>query len=458
MDLKNFNMKPSLPGGTRDFSPLQAEKRKYLWQTLENVFRSHGFMPLETPAMENLATLTGKYGDEGDQLIFRILNSGDFLAKADAQALAENDAKKLSPSIADKALRYDLTVPLARYVVMNRQHLSFPFRRYQIQPVWRADRPQKGRYREFIQADVDIIGTNSVMAEAELVEISRNIYKTLGLHQVVIKINHRLILQGMAEEAGIPEQFGLLTILLDKLDKIGWDGVLESCLKAGISEVPMRIIMDYCQSPETLANSNHPLIKQGWADIEKILSVSQDMVAFEPSLARGLSYYTGTIFEALVLDPASPVKSSISGGGRYDDLTGIFGMPGIPGVGISFGFDRILDILDGLQLFPKHIGHPMKALVVCMDEVAIGAAFQLSATLRQHISGIELYPAIEKLKKSLSYASDRKIPWAILIGSQEMESGQWTLKNMDTGQQESLDTENLIHRLSIHAPKPEATQ
>ena len=444
--------KPSIPEGLRDFSPEQVAKRTYLFETIRKVFIKYGFQPIETPTMEKLSTLTGKYGDEGDKLLFKVLNNGDFLAKANKEALAAKDSPKLVSSIAERGLRYDLTVPFARYVVMHQNDIVFPFKRYQIQPVWRADRPQRGRYREFYQCDVDVVGSNSLVYEAELVQIYDEVFANLGL-DVVIKINNRKILFGMAEAAGIPDKFVDMTVAIDKLDKIGWDGVTTELRNRGIGEEAIEMIdkllkVNNLTDLEKFGTQSESLLR-GIAELRTFheyfdFKGSKNEVRFDITLARGLNYYTGCIFEVA----AKGVKmGSIGGGGRYDDLTGNFGLKGVSGVGVSFGADRIYDCLEELDLFPKENEQSLKLLFVAFDAETHRFAFKCLNETRAAGINSEIYPDATKLKKQMDYANRRGVPYVCLIGSDEMESGVLTLKNMVTGEQEKLGLPKIIEIL-----------
>lgn len=444
-------MKPSIPKGTRDFGPLQVNRRNYIFNTLRELFVRYGYLPIETPTMENLSTLTGKYGDEGDKLLFKVLNNGDFLSKADEEALEARDSVKLIPSISKRGLRYDLTVPFARFVVMNQNDLAFPFKRYQIQPVWRADRPQKGRYQEFYQCDVDVVGSDSLVYEAELTQIYDEAFAKMGL-QVVIKINNRKILSGIAEVAGIQDRFMDMTVAIDKLDKIGLDGVRKEMEERGISRDSIDKIVTILQV-KTLEELK-PLFAEsetgtkGVEELEQVFSYAnpadaQNTVLFDITLARGLNYYTGCIYEVAV-DTSVPSQAkvkmgSIGGGGRYDDLTGIFGLKDVSGVGISFGADRIYDVLEELELYPDEAADDLKVLFIAFDDETLAYAFKAVSQLRQANINAELYPEATKLKKQMKYANARNVPYVVLIGSEEMASGQLTLKNMKTGDQQQLE-------------------
>jgi histidyl-tRNA synthetase len=440
--------KPTIPEGTRDFGPEQVRKRNYIFDTIREVFVAFGFQPLETPAMENLSTLTGKYGEEGDKLLFKILNNGDFLAAADQGALAEKNSAKLTPSIAKRGLRYDLTVPFARYVSMNRGTLSFPFKRYQIQPVWRADRPQRGRYREFYQCDVDVIGSDSLLYEAELVQIYDEAFARLHL-PVVVKINNRKVLYGIAEAAGIPDRFVDMTVAIDKLDKVGIEGVRKELSERGIGESAIVVIektlsaTDWSALKPLFAQSETGL--KGLEELEKVFQLLEktplkNEVRFDPTLARGLSYYTGCIFEVAARDFR---MGSIGGGGRYADLTGVFGVPGLSGVGVSFGADRIYDVLEGLGLFPDDLSQSVRLMIASFDEPSFAYAFQCATRLR--LAGIptDIYPEPGKLKKQFEYAAKRGIPFVAIAGETEIQNETLTLKDQRTGEQRECSVEEV---------------
>ena len=445
--------KPSIPEGTRDFGPEQVRKRNYIFDTVRTVFAKFGFQPLETPAMENLSTLTGKYGDEGDKLLFKILNNGDYLSKADEQALANRDSNKLISSIAKRGLRYDLTVPFARYVVMNRGTLSFPFKRYQVRPVWRADRPQRGRYREFFQCDADVIGSESLHYEAELAQIYDEAFQELKL-PVTIKINHRKVLFGIAEAAGIADKFMDMTVAVDKLDKVGIEGVRKELSERGISESAIDTIEKILASPDLSSLkpvfANSPTGLEGLDEIEKVFKYLNaapltNEIQFDITLARGLSYYTGCIFEVI----ASGIKmGSIGGGGRYADLTGVFGVPGLSGVGISFGADRIYDVLEELNLFPESLSESVKLLLISFDEPSFEYAFQCATKLRKLGVSTEIYPDPGKLKKQFEYAAKRQIPFVAIAGESEMANGTLNLKNQENGEQQELTPEKIAELLN----------
>ena len=444
----------NIPGGMRDFSPEEMAKRNYIFQTIENVFRRYGFEQIETPSMENLSVLTGKYGEEGDRLIYKILNSGDYLK--DIEHLGDLEAKQLTPKISDKALRFDLTVPLARYVVMNRNEISFPFKRYQIQPVWRADRPQKGRFREFYQCDVDVIGSNSLLNEVELLQILSESFEEFKIQNSKLKINHRKILMGLAETIGAADKLTDLTVAVDKLDKIGADKFHEELYKRGLSEeaiikldsiIPMDDTeVDLATITEKLKDSESG--NQGITEISGILQHCQNLglstVEFDVKLARGLDYYTGCIMEASVSD--SDI-GSIAGGGRYDDLTGVFGLPEVSGVGVSFGVERIYEILESKGLFPDSLQATAKLLFTNFGDETEG--FVLESLQKLRAAGINslLYSDSAKLQKQFKYADKKGIPYVIVAGPEEKESGKLTFKNMNDGSQENLTIEEIIKKL-----------
>ncbi len=454
------NIKPSLAKGTRDFSPQEMVKRNYIFDTVKAVFRKYGYAEIQTPSMENLSTLTGKYGDEGDKLIFKILNSGDFLSKVKPELLGNAQSNAITSSISEKALRYDLTVPFARYVVMHQNEISLPFKRFQVQPVWRADRPQKGRYREFYQCDVDVVGSDSLLNEAEFILIYQEALSNLGLKDFTIKLNNRKILSGIAEVIGKPELIIDMTVAIDKLDKIGLDGVIKELIERGFTEADI----DQLKPVILLEGSNEAKLESlktvlatsetglaGIAELEKVFSyVSallqadnnlQPDVELDITLARGLNYYTGCIFEVKTNEVA---MGSIGGGGRYDDLTGMFGLKGLTGVGVSFGADRIYDVLQELNLFPESAAAGTRVLISNFDPEAEIYALPLLQQLRLAGVAAELYPSAAKLKKQMSYADDKRIPYVILIGSEEMQSGELTLKEMQSGDQQKLTAEAII--------------
>ncbi|GAB3171260.1 histidine--tRNA ligase [Telluribacter humicola] len=445
--------KPSLARGTRDFGPDQMVKRTFIFDTIRRTFQRYGFQPLETPAIENLSVLMGKYGDEGDQLLFKILNSGNYNEKLTGQDW-QLDPKQLTTKISEKGLRYDLTVPFARYVVMNRGTLTMPFKRYQLQPVWRADRPQKGRYREFYQCDADVVGTDSLLCEAEIVMMLHTILHELGITDFTIKINNRKILTGIAEAIGAAGQEGPLCVAVDKLDKIGKDKVLAELHERGFSEEntfslePMFDLASeaapFAQLREWLAGSETALkgideLEQVWRMVEGF-GLQNARTQLDVTLARGLSYYTGAIFEVKVNNVQI---GSISGGGRYDNLTGTFGVPGLSGVGISLGVDRIYDVMEELDLFPKDQTITTRVMLTNFDAQAANYGLGVLYRLRQAGLNAEMYPDSVKLKKQLDYADRKQIPFVILIGSEEMASGRLTLKNMRTGEQQTGTLEEL---------------
>jgi histidyl-tRNA synthetase len=450
-------MKPSILKGTRDFTPEQVIKRNYIFDNIKRVFIKYGFQPIETPAMENLDTLTGKYGEEGDKLLFKVLNNGNFLDKADKLALEAGDYKKATPSLSKRGLRYDLTVPFARFVVMNQNELEFPFKRYQIQPVWRADNPQKGRYQEFYQCDADVVGSNALVYEAELSQIYDEVFATLGV-QVVISINNRKILAGIAEAAGIESHFVEMTTAIDKLDKIGLDGVKKELLERGISEIATEKISEMLKV-QTL-DVLKPLLAQsetglkGIQELEEVLALLEgytfrNQLQFDITLARGLNYYTGCIFEVKANTAVYPnlKMGSIGGGGRYDDLTSVFGLNNVSGVGISFGAERIYDVMEELKLFPAASEQQLKVLFITFDEISFKYGFQALNQVRNAGINAEIYPEPSKMKKQMKYANARNVPFVILIGSEEMSSGKWGFKNMISGEQQNLSVEEIIAAL-----------
>ncbi|MBK1440609.1 histidine--tRNA ligase [Parapedobacter sp. ISTM3] len=457
-------IKPALAKGTRDFSPVEMEKRNYIFDTVKKVFAKYGYREIQTPSVENLQTLTGKYGDEGDKLIFKILNSGDYLAKVPAELLESRASAPLIPHIAEKALRYDLTVPFARYVVMRQHEIALPFKRFQIQPVWRADRPQRGRYREFYQCDVDVVGSDSLLNEAEFVLIYHEALTNLGLSDFTIKLNNRKILTGIAEVLGKPDLIVDMTVAIDKLDKIGLDGVVTELLDRGFSPEDLEKLQPIIQlqgsNMEKIENLKQVLASsaiglQGIDELETVLGYVEKLtgdtallnrfVAVDITLARGLNYYTGCIFEVATNEVR---MGSIGGGGRYDDLTGMFGLKGLTGVGISFGADRIYDVLEELGLFPESTAQSTKVLISNFDKLAELYALPLLQKLRNADIAVELYPAAAKLKKQLAYADAKKIPYVVLIGEEEIQSGLLTLKDMQTGEQRKLDEKALFTFLS----------
>jgi histidyl-tRNA synthetase len=455
------SIKPSVPKGTRDFSPAEMAKRNFIFDTIKSVFRKYGYQQIETPSMENLSTLTGKYGDEGDKLIFKILNSGDFLSKVDQQKLATQSSNLLTPEISEKALRYDLTVPFARYVVMHQNEITFPFKRFQVQPVWRADRPQKGRYREFFQCDADVVGSDSLLNEAEFILIYDEALSKLGLKDFTIKINNRKILSGIAEIIDKADNIIDLTVAIDKLDKIGFDGVIKELLERGFTAEDIEkikpVILLQGNNEEKLQSLRSALSTsvtglKGCEEIEtvfeylKTLKLQTANCELDITLARGLNYYTGAIFEVKTNEVA---MGSIGGGGRYDDLTGMFGLKDLTGVGISFGADRIYDVMEELKLFPETTNQSTQVLICCFDKDGESYALPLLQQLRAKNINTELYPAGAKIKKQMEYANNKQISYTILIGSDEMQSGLLTFKNMTSGEQEKLTAEQIILNIQI---------
>ena len=450
-------MKTSIPKGTRDFGPVEMAKRNYIFNTIRSVYELYGFQQIETPAQETLQTLMGKYGEEGDKLLFKILNSGDYLAKISDEELTERNALRLAAKLCEKGLRYDLTVPFARYVVMHREELQLPFKRYQVQPVWRADRPQKGRYREFYQFDGDVVGSDSLINEVELMQIVDTVFQRFGV-RVAIKINNRKILTGIAEVIGAADKIVDITVAIDKFDKIGIEGVRAELTDDGLSEEQIRqlepiITLDGTNAQRLrklkaiLKDSSTGL--KGIEETDYILSMLRkcrlkNKLELDLTLARGLSYYTGAIFEVKALD--TPM-GSISGGGRYDNLTGIFGMPGLSGVGISFGVDRIYDVLNALDLYPKGSLQTSKVLFINFGEKETAYCMPILAQLRKAGIRAELFPDAAKMKKQMSYANAKEIPYVALAGDNEMAKGKITLKNMLTGKQILVDTSKLIEKL-----------
>lgn len=451
-------MKPSIPKGTRDFSPMEMSRRNYIFSTIRQVFGLFGYNQIETPSMENLSTLMGKYGEEGDKLLFKVQNSGDYMAGFTDEELLSRNSLKLSSKFCEKGLRYDLTVPFARYVVMHREELQFPFKRFQIQPVWRADRPQKGRYREFYQCDADVVGSDSLLNEVELIEMVDMVFSRLGV-RVAIKMNNRKILAGIAEKVGQADRIVDITVAIDKLDKIGLDGVNAELAEKGL--------------PQDAIDALQPIIKLSGSNAEKLETISKVLEGSETgmkgieecrfimetvsklglnntleldlTLARGLNYYTGAIFEVKALDVEI---GSISGGGRYDNLTGIFGLPGVSGVGISFGADRIYDVLTQLDLYPKETASASKVLVLNLGENEVAFAIQFLAGLRAKGIKAELYPDAAKMKKQMAYANGVGVRYVAIVGSQELEEGMITIKDMESGEQQKLTPERAIEILA----------
>jgi histidyl-tRNA synthetase len=446
--------KPSIPKGTRDFGPLEMAKRNYIFNTIKSVFALYGFQQIETPAMETLGTLMGKYGEEGDKLLFKILNSGDYLKKVSDEELTERNTLKMQTKLCEKGLRYDLTVPFARYVVLHRDELQLPFKRYQIQPVWRADRPQKGRYREFYQCDADVVGSDSLINEVELMQIYDTVFAKFGI-RVQIKINNRKILTGIAETIGEADKIVDITVAMDKLDKIGLDGVNAELRENGISEEAIEklqpIIALEGSNDEKLATIKQVLAGSeiGVKGVEETQFILDTLKGFDMkneiqldlTLARGLNYYTGAIFEVKALDTA---MGSIGGGGRYDNLTGIFGMPGLSGVGVSFGADRIYDVLEALDLYPKETINATQILFINFGDKE--TAYCLPIVNKCRAAGIrtEMFPDSAKMKKQMNYANAKNIPFVVLAGENEINAGKVTLKNMTTGEQSLVDADELI--------------
>ncbi len=451
--------KPSIPKGTRDFSPTEMVKRNYIFDSIKQVFRLYGFQPIETPAMENLSTLMGKYGEEGDKLLFKILNSGDFLSKVSDEFLAEKDSNKITSKISDKGLRYDLTVPFARYVVQHQNDITFPFKRYQMQPVWRADRPQKGRYREFYQCDVDVIGSNSLLNEVELVQIIDDVFARLKI-ATVVKINNRKILAGIAEIIGENERITDITVAIDKLDKIGLEKVNAELTEKGVSKEAIEKLQPILalkgssaqkivQLEEILSSSEIGM--QGVSEMKTLFGylANIDLAAeteLDLTLARGLNYYTGAIFEVKAKEME---MGSICGGGRYDDLTGIFGLPDVSGVGVSFGAERIYDVLNQLDLYPKESLETTKVMFVNFGEKEENYCLPVLAKLRKSGINAEIFPDSGKMKRQMNYANKKEIPFVVLAGNNEMEAQKFTLKNMTSGEQQLVSGEELINVLSL---------
>jgi histidyl-tRNA synthetase len=447
-------MKPSIPKGTRDFSPVEMARRNYIFDTIRSVFNLFGYQPIETPAMENLSTLMGKYGEEGDKLLFKILNSGDFLRDVDRQLIEDGNLPRLTNQLCEKGLRYDLTVPFARFVVQHRNDLQMPFKRYQIQPVWRADRPQKGRYREFYQCDADVVGTDSLLNEVELLQLIDTVFTRLGI-RVTIKLNNRKILAGLAELIGAPERLVDITVAIDKLDKIGADGVNAELAERGLSIEAINALAPLLAIDGTpnerlsklaqlLASSE--VGSKGVEELTFIVEQVQQLglaaeLELDVALARGLNYYTGAIIEVKARDVAI---GSITGGGRYDNLTGVFGMPGLSGVGISFGADRIYDVLNALDLYPASLLSSSTVIFLNMGQAEAAASMRIIKELRQGGISAEIYPDAAKMKKQMSYADSRAIPYVAIVGESEMASGQLTLKDMRQGTQQTITSAEAI--------------
>ncbi len=450
--------KPSIPKGTRDFSPAEMARRNYIFDTIREVFRLYGFAQIETPAMENLSTLMGKYGEEGDKLLFKILNSGNYLAGVAPSLFDETAVNRLTPYLAEKGLRYDLTVPFARYVVQHRADIQFPFRRFQIQPVWRADRPQKGRYREFYQCDADVIGSDSLLSEVELLQLIDEVFRRLGI-RIAIKLNNRKVLAGIAELIGAPDKMIDITVAIDKIDKIGIDKVNEELVDRGLSAESIAALQPILAISGTTAERLDRLesllasSETGSAGVAELRAVVAPSLALgldaeldlDVSLARGLNYYTGTIIEVKALDYAI---GSITGGGRYDNLTGVFGMPGVSGVGISFGADRIYDVMTGLALFPAGLGATSRVMMANLGPAESAAALALVKTLRAAGISCEIYPDAVKLKRQMNYANNAGIPYVAIIGDKELADGTVTLKDMTAGEQQTVAAADLASLLA----------
>lgn len=450
--------KPSIPKGTRDFSPTQVAKRNYIFTTIQKVFETFGFQPIETPSFENYNTLMGKYGEEGDRLIFKILNSGDYLSKLDTNILTQKNSQKATPKISDKALRYDLTVPFARYVVQHQNEIVFPFKRYQMQPVWRADRPQKGRFREFFQCDADVVGSKSLWQEVEFVQLYDAVFTKLNLKNTTIKLNNRKILAGIAEVIEAKDKLIDFTVALDKLDKIGKEGVIKEMLSKGISEKAIKkadVLFSLTGNNLEKLKQLSELLKTSKSGVEGIeelkfiisqienLKLSTSNLEIDVTLARGLNYYTGTIYE--VLAPKEIKIGAIGGGGRYDDLTGIFGLKDMSGVGISFGLDRIYLVLEELNLFTKVALPKPKVIFINFGEQEAKYCAKAIKKLRESNIKTELYPDAAKMKKQMNYANRREIPFVVLAGTSEIKNNSFTLKNMQTGNQQTCTLEELIN-------------
>ncbi|KUF40279.1 histidine--tRNA ligase [Myroides marinus] len=452
--------KPGIPKGTRDFSPTEVARRQYIMQTIRHGFEKFGFHPIETPSFENLDTLLGKYGEEGDRLIFKILNSGDYLSKVDDAALESKNSLKLTNQISEKALRYDLTVPFARYVVMHQNELDFPFKRYQMQPVWRADRPQKGRFREFYQCDADVIGSKSLWQEVEFVTLYDRVFTALGVHGVTIKLNNRKILAGIAEVIDASDKLIDFTVALDKLDKIGEDGVKAEMIEKGIaaeSIAKVQALFNFTGTFEEKLGKLRVMLassEEGLKGVEELAFVGKEIeliglqtatLNLDVTLARGLNYYTGAIFE--IGAPDTVQMGSIGGGGRYDDLTGIFGLKDMSGVGISFGLDRIYLVMEELNLFPETVSTSSKVMFLNMGEEEMSYGVQAVMKLRDAGIRTEVYPDKAKVGKQFQFADKKGIPYAVLVGSQEMADQKYTLKELASGEQEVLSLEELIAKL-----------
>ena len=447
-------MKPSIPKGTRDFGPTVMNRRNFIFNTIKTVFERYGYQPIETPSLENLSTLMGKYGEEGDKLLFKVLNSGDFLKKTDEKQIAEKNLNRIATQICDRGLRYDLTVPFARFVVQHRNEITFPFKRFQIQPVWRADRPQKGRYREFYQCDVDVVGSNSLINEAELVQIVDEVFSALKI-RVVVKINNRKILAGISEIIGEADRLIDITVAIDKLEKIGLEKVCDELLQKGISQEKIELLKpvlllegDTLEKLEKLKTilAKSEIGLQGVTEMEKVFSYISAMgikvsCELDLTLARGLNYYTGAIFEVKALDAKI---GSITGGGRYDDLTSIFGLPNVSGVGISFGADRIYDVMEQLDLFPPKSLETTRVLFINFGEKEALYCLPFLKKLRDSGINVELFPESVKMKKQMNYANQRVIPFVVMVGDTEIEENKFSLKNMETGDQSRISFDELL--------------
>jgi len=448
--------KPAIPKGTRDFGAIEMARRNYIFSTIREVYALYGFQQIETPAMENLSTLMGKYGEEGDKLLFKILNSGDFRSGVSSDDYSTKNAAQLAAAFCEKGLRYDLTVPFARYVVGHREELQMPFKRYQIQPVWRADRPQKGRYREFYQCDADVVGSDSLLNEVELMQIVDEVFTRFGV-RVCIKINNRKVLSGLAEILGAADKIVEITVAIDKLDKIGIDKVNEELAAAGLTSEAIEklqpIIALQGTNDEKLATMRNVLSESttGLRGVEEVAYVLEmlkssklnNAIAFDLTLARGLNYYTGCIFEVKALDVAI---GSITGGGRYDNLTGIFGLPGLSGVGISFGADRIYDVLNQLDLYPAATNEGARLLFINFGETEAAHCLQLASQVRKAGIATEVYPDVSKMKKQMGYANAHQIPFVALVGESEIQAGRISLKDMNSGEQSSVTLAELIEK------------
>lgn len=453
-------MKPSIPKGTRDFGPVEMARRNYIFSTIRNVFALYGFNQIETPAMENLSTLMGKYGEEGDKLLFKILNSGDYLKSANPETLANGDSVRLTSQISEKGLRYDLTVPFARFVVQHRNELQMPFKRFQIQPVWRADRPQKGRYREFYQCDADVVGSDSLINEIELIELIDEVFSRLGI-AIIIKLNNRKVLSGIAELVGAPEKLTDITVAIDKIEKIGMEKVNEELRERGLSDEAIKAISPILGIEGSTAERLDKLAEAlkdsptGLLGVEELREVVAGVEALglkatlelDVSLARGLNYYTGTIIEVKARDVAI---GSITGGGRYDNLTGVFGMPGLSGVGISFGADRIYDVLNTLDLYPAETASATQVMFVNFGSAEASASMKMLKEMRQAGIRGEIYPDASKMKKQMGRADALDIPFVAIVGENEMANSKLTLKNMKTGEQKLLSVSEAIEEIASH--------